>query len=84
MLKAAVKQSSGGFHGRELVLVRWLLFFPTELSASYSEEEFNTPVAQDPADHIEDTPVTALKVAVNVDTEAEDGDTDLEYASEKQ
>ncbi|XP_005148854.2 TIMELESS-interacting protein isoform X1 [Melopsittacus undulatus] len=61
-----------------------------ELSASYPEEEFNTPVAQDPADHIEDTPVTALKVAVDGDTEgedgdteAEDGDTDLEHASEK-
>ncbi|NXD61821.1 TIPIN protein, partial [Eolophus roseicapillus] len=48
-----------------------------ELSTSYSEEEFNTPVVQDPADHIEDTPVTAIKVAV-------DGDTDLECASEKQ
>ncbi|XP_065544040.1 TIMELESS-interacting protein [Lathamus discolor] len=55
-----------------------------ELSTSYSEEEFNTPVAQDPADHIEDTPLSALKVAVDGDTEAEDGDTDLEYASEKQ
>ncbi|XP_061227149.1 TIMELESS-interacting protein [Neopsephotus bourkii] len=55
-----------------------------ELSTSYSEEEFNTSVAQDPADHIEDTPVTALKVAVDGDTEAEDGDTDLDYASEKQ
>ncbi|NXL41913.1 TIPIN protein, partial [Podilymbus podiceps] len=52
-----------------------------ELSTSYSEEEFNTPLAQDPADLIEDTNITATKVAV---TEAEDGDTDLEYASEKQ
>ncbi|KQK79596.1 TIMELESS-interacting protein [Amazona aestiva] len=48
-----------------------------ELSTGYSEEEFNSPVAQEPADHIEDTPVTAIKVAV-------DGDTDLECASEKQ
>ncbi|XP_030353581.1 TIMELESS-interacting protein [Strigops habroptila] len=55
-----------------------------ELSTSYSEEEFNTPVAQDPAELIEDTPVTAIKVAVDEDTEAEDGDTDLECASEKQ
>ncbi|XP_010009147.1 PREDICTED: TIMELESS-interacting protein [Nestor notabilis] len=53
-----------------------------ELSTGYSEEEFNTPVANDPADLIEDTPVTAVKVAVDEDTEA--GDTDLECASEKQ
>ncbi|NXX58900.1 TIPIN protein, partial [Scopus umbretta] len=52
-----------------------------ELSASYSEEEFNTPVAQDPADLTEDTQATATKVAV---TEAEAGDTELERAGEKQ
>ncbi|KFQ73104.1 TIMELESS-interacting protein, partial [Phoenicopterus ruber ruber] len=52
-----------------------------ELSTSYLEEEFNTPVAQDPADLVEDTHVTTTKVAV---TEAEDGDTELECASEKQ
>ncbi|NXL06877.1 TIPIN protein, partial [Mesembrinibis cayennensis] len=48
-----------------------------ELSASYSEEEFNTTVAQDPADLIEDTQATATKAAV---TEAKDGDTELECA----
>ncbi|XP_068266042.1 TIMELESS-interacting protein isoform X2 [Nyctibius grandis] len=52
-----------------------------ELSACYVEEEFNTPVAQDSADLIEDTQATATKVAV---TEAEAGDTELECASEKQ
>ncbi|XP_009885113.1 PREDICTED: TIMELESS-interacting protein [Charadrius vociferus] len=52
-----------------------------ELSTVYSEEEFNTPVAQDPADLTKDTQVTTTKVAV---TEAEDGDTELECASEKQ
>ncbi|KAF1409051.1 TIMELESS-interacting protein, partial [Spheniscus magellanicus] len=52
-----------------------------ELSASHSEEEFNTPVAQDPADLIEDTQATVTKVAV---TEAEDRDIELECASEKQ
>uniref|UniRef100_A0A8C0EM17 TIMELESS-interacting protein n=1 Tax=Bubo bubo TaxID=30461 RepID=A0A8C0EM17_BUBBB len=50
-----------------------------ELSASYSEEEFNTAVAQDPADVIKDTQVTATRVGV---PEAEEGDTELEYASE--
>ncbi|NXW85760.1 TIPIN protein, partial [Alopecoenas beccarii] len=53
----------------------------TELPISYSEEELTSPVAQDPADLIEDTQVTTTKVAV---TEAEAGDTELECASEKQ
>ncbi|NXF46401.1 TIPIN protein, partial [Oceanites oceanicus] len=52
-----------------------------ELSASYSEEEFNTPVAQDPADFIEVTHATTTKIAVR---EAEEGDTELECAGEKQ
>ncbi|KAM6388355.1 TIMELESS-interacting protein isoform 1-T3 [Pluvialis apricaria] len=52
-----------------------------ELSAHYSEEEINTQVAQDPADLTKDTQVTTTRVAV---TEAEDGDTELECASEKQ
>ncbi|NXD78523.1 TIPIN protein, partial [Halcyon senegalensis] len=52
-----------------------------ELSTSYSEEGFNTPVAQDLADLIEDTQVTATKLAV---TEAEAGDLELECASENQ
>ncbi|NWH54143.1 TIPIN protein, partial [Fregata magnificens] len=52
-----------------------------ELSAGYLEEEFNTLVAQDPADLTEDTQATAMKVAV---TEAEDGDIELECAGEKQ
>ncbi|XP_009815478.1 TIMELESS-interacting protein [Gavia stellata] len=52
-----------------------------ELSAGYSEEEFNTLLAQDPPDLIEDTQATATKVAA---TEAEDGDRELECASEEQ
>ncbi|NXA21238.1 TIPIN protein, partial [Ibidorhyncha struthersii] len=52
-----------------------------EVSACYSEEEFNTPVAQDPTDLTKDTQVTTTNVAV---TEAEDGDTELECVSEKQ
>ncbi|XP_010283577.1 PREDICTED: TIMELESS-interacting protein [Phaethon lepturus] len=52
-----------------------------ELATSYSEEEFNTPVAQDPTDLINDTQVTPMKVGV---TEAEAGDTGLECASEEQ
>ncbi|NXH15229.1 TIPIN protein, partial [Bucco capensis] len=50
-----------------------------ELSTTYSE--FNTLAAQDPTDLREDTPVSTTKVAV---TEAEDRDTELECASEKQ
>ncbi|XP_075288220.1 TIMELESS-interacting protein [Opisthocomus hoazin] len=50
-----------------------------ELSTGSLEEEFNTPVAQDPTDLMEDTPVAAATVAV---TEAED--TEVEWASEKQ
>ncbi|XP_009468297.1 PREDICTED: TIMELESS-interacting protein [Nipponia nippon] len=52
-----------------------------ELSATYSEEEFNTTVAQDPTDLIKDAQATATQAAV---TEAEDGDTELECAGEKQ
>ncbi|NXJ02473.1 TIPIN protein, partial [Psophia crepitans] len=52
-----------------------------ELSAHCSEEEFSTPVPQDPADLTEDTQVTVTRAAV---TEAEDGDTELESASEHQ
>ncbi|NXX21045.1 TIPIN protein, partial [Podargus strigoides] len=44
-----------------------------ELSTPHSEEEFNTPVPQDPADLIEDTQATAAKVALR---EAEDEDTE--------
>ncbi|KAM6302465.1 TIMELESS-interacting protein isoform 2-T3 [Podargus strigoides] len=44
-----------------------------ELSAPHSEEEFNTPVPQDPADLTEDTQATAAKVALR---EAEDEDTE--------
>ncbi|NXR03409.1 TIPIN protein, partial [Sagittarius serpentarius] len=54
---------------------------PNELSTSYSEEEFNTPVAQEPADLIEDTHITTTKVAA---AEAEAGDTELQHGSEKQ
>lgn len=69
-------------HSRKLLCDFYFLFyFSTELSAHYSEEEFNTPVAQDPADLTKDTQVTTTKIAV---TEAEDGDTELECASEKQ
>ncbi|NXP50043.1 TIPIN protein, partial [Heliornis fulica] len=52
-----------------------------ELSPHYSEDEFNTPVAQDPADLSEDPQVTVPEAVV---TEAEDGDRELEFASEKQ
>ncbi|XP_010146987.1 PREDICTED: TIMELESS-interacting protein [Eurypyga helias] len=52
-----------------------------ELSTGYSEEEFPTPVAQDPADLVEDTQVTTTVAAV---TEAEDGAVALECASGKQ
>ncbi|KFQ08528.1 TIPIN protein, partial [Haliaeetus albicilla] len=52
-----------------------------ELSTNYLEEEFNTPVTQDPTDLIEDTQITTTEVAV---TEVEDGDTELECASEEQ
>ncbi|NXY70877.1 TIPIN protein, partial [Glareola pratincola] len=52
-----------------------------ELFAPYLEEEFNTPVAQDPSDLIEDTQVTTTKVAV---TEGEAEDIELECAGEKQ
>ncbi|NWI30880.1 TIPIN protein, partial [Sula dactylatra] len=50
-----------------------------ELSANYLEEEFNAPVAQDPADLTEDTQAATAEVAV---TEA--GDVELECAGEKQ
>uniref|UniRef100_A0A8B9QP74 TIMELESS-interacting protein n=1 Tax=Apteryx owenii TaxID=8824 RepID=A0A8B9QP74_APTOW len=54
----------------------------SELSASCPEEEvFNTTTAQNLADLTEDTQVTATKFAV---ADAEDRDTELEYASEKQ
>ncbi|XP_074012885.1 TIMELESS-interacting protein [Numenius arquata] len=53
---------------------------PNELSAHHSEEEFNTSFAQDPTDLTEDTQVTTTKAAV---TEAEDGEIELECASEK-
>lgn len=53
------------------------VFHLTELSPSYpEEEELNTPIAQGLADVTED-----LQVAV---TEAEDRDTELDSASEKQ
>ncbi|NXY45120.1 TIPIN protein, partial [Ceuthmochares aereus] len=52
-----------------------------ELSASYSEEEFNTPAAQDPADLTEDTQATTTMAAV---PGAEDRDGEWECASEKQ
>ncbi|NXC66389.1 TIPIN protein, partial [Anhinga anhinga] len=52
-----------------------------ELSASYSDEELNAPVAKDPADLAEDTWAAAAELAV---TEAEAGDVELECAGEKQ
>ncbi|KAM9275527.1 TIMELESS-interacting protein isoform 2-T2 [Morus bassanus] len=52
-----------------------------ELSANYLEEEFNTSVAQDPADLTEDTQAATAEVA---GTEAGDGDVRLECAGEKQ
>ncbi|NXK09445.1 TIPIN protein, partial [Herpetotheres cachinnans] len=53
----------------------------SELSTSYLAEEVNTPVAQDPADLTEDTQVTTTEGVV---TEAEDGDIELECATEEQ
>ncbi|NXG33018.1 TIPIN protein, partial [Dromaius novaehollandiae] len=53
----------------------------SELSASYPEEVFNTTAAQNLADLIEDTQVTATKFAV---ADAEDRDIELEHTSEKQ
>lgn len=64
-----------------LVFFGFLFFFSTELSTNYLEEEFNTPVTQDPTDLIEDTQITTTEVAV---TEVEDGDAELECASEEQ
>ncbi|NXG70666.1 TIPIN protein, partial [Baryphthengus martii] len=52
----------------------------SELSTNYSEEDFDTLVAQGPADLTEDTKVTPTKVAV---TEAEAGELELECASEE-
>ncbi|NXY16607.1 TIPIN protein, partial [Atrichornis clamosus] len=49
-----------------------------ELPSSYSEEEFNTPVAQDPTDLAEDTPVPAAEVALMEEDE------ELERAGEEQ
>lgn len=56
------------------LMVENLFYFSTELPDGYVEEEFNTPVAQDPDDLTEDT-----RVAV---TEA--GDVEWECAGEKQ
>jgi len=79
-LETAVKPTATVFsHSRKLLLSSLRLFFPTELSTGSLEEEFNTPVAQDPTDLMEDTPVAATTVAI---TEAED--TEVEWASEKQ
>lgn len=76
VIETAVKHTATMFpHGRKLLL----FCFSTEFPISSSEEEFTTPVAQDPSDLIEDTQVTTTEVAV---TEAEAGE--LECASEKQ
>lgn len=56
-----------------------LIFSSTELPSSYSEEEFDSPVAQDPTDLTEDTQVPAAR-----DAPTEDGDDDLECAREEQ
>ncbi|NXQ59871.1 TIPIN protein, partial [Anthoscopus minutus] len=50
-----------------------------ELPSSYSEEEFDSPGAQDPTDLTEDTQVPAAK-----DAAPEDGDDELECAREEQ
>ncbi|NXP86279.1 TIPIN protein, partial [Passerina amoena] len=50
-----------------------------ELPSSYSEEEFDSPVAQDPPDLTEDTRVPAAK-----DAPTEDGDDELGCAKEEQ
>ncbi|XP_010115135.1 PREDICTED: TIMELESS-interacting protein [Chlamydotis macqueenii] len=54
---------------------------PNELSTGYLEEELSTPVAWDPPGLTEDAEAAVTKVAVR---EAEDGDRELERASEKQ
>ncbi|XP_068059627.1 TIMELESS-interacting protein isoform X2 [Anomalospiza imberbis] len=50
-----------------------------ELPSSYSEEEFDSPVAQHPSDLTEDTQVPAAR-----DAPTEDGDDELESAREEQ
>ncbi|NWZ43275.1 TIPIN protein, partial [Brachypodius atriceps] len=50
-----------------------------ELPSSYSEEEFDSPVAQDPTGLTEDTQVPAAR-----DAPTEDGDDELECAKEEQ
>lgn len=57
----------------------WVVFLSTELPSSYPEEEFDSPVAQDPTDLTEDTQVPAAK-----DGPTEDGDDELECAREEQ
>ncbi|KFV56549.1 TIMELESS-interacting protein [Tyto alba] len=64
---------------RQLALERRQARMQWKLSTTYSEEEFNTAVTQDPADLTEDAEVTPTKAAV---TQA--GDTQLECASENQ
>lgn len=61
-------------------LCSWFSFFSsTELPSSYSEEELDSPVAQDPTDLTEDIQVPAAK-----DTPTEEGDDELESAREEQ
>ncbi|NXS33329.1 TIPIN protein, partial [Pomatostomus ruficeps] len=50
-----------------------------ELPSSYSEEELDSPIAQDPADRTEDTQVPAAE-----DAPTEGGDEELECAREEQ
>ncbi|NXK55095.1 TIPIN protein, partial [Chauna torquata] len=66
---------------RQLALERRQAKMQCNSQSQHNEEEFDTPVAQDLADVIEDTQIAVTKVAV---TEAEDRDTELECASEKQ
>lgn len=57
----------------------WFFFLSSiELPSSYSEEEFDSPVVQDPTDLVEDTQVPAAKDAPT------DEDEELECAREEQ
>lgn len=55
-----------------------LFFSLAEVPSSYSEEEFDSPIAQDPTDLTEDTQVPAAKDALTEEDE------ELERAREEQ
>lgn len=71
VMETSVKHSSS--------VCSWFFFSSAELPSSYSEEEFDSPVAQDPTGLTEDTQVPAAR-----DAPTEDGDDELECAKEEQ